>query len=95
VKVTRKLVLPTQRDEVWEALTNPERLEEWFANDVDFDLNEGGGRFAGRAARSAWRSSRRQSSSGASRFGGGTRRSASRPRAKSSSRSRTTRPELS
>ena len=45
MKVTRKLVLPTQRDEVWEALTNPERLEEWFANDVEFDLNEGGGAF--------------------------------------------------
>ena len=45
MEVTRELVLPAPRDEVWEALTNPDRLEEWFANDVDFDLDEGAGAF--------------------------------------------------
>ncbi|MCW2963110.1 MAG: hypothetical protein JWO17_362, partial [Actinomycetia bacterium] len=28
---------------MWEALTEPERLEDWFANDVDLDLRPGGG----------------------------------------------------
>jgi uncharacterized protein YndB with AHSA1/START domain len=45
VEVTRELVLPVPCEDVWEALTNPERLEEWFANDVDFDLDEGEGEF--------------------------------------------------
>jgi uncharacterized protein YndB with AHSA1/START domain len=27
---------------VWEALTDPERLSEWFANDVEFDARPGG-----------------------------------------------------
>jgi uncharacterized protein YndB with AHSA1/START domain len=31
------------REEVWAALTEPERLEDWFANDVDIDLRPGGG----------------------------------------------------
>jgi uncharacterized protein YndB with AHSA1/START domain len=31
------------RDEVWAALTEPERLENWFANDVEIDLRPGGG----------------------------------------------------
>jgi uncharacterized protein YndB with AHSA1/START domain len=45
VEVSRELVLPAPREEVWEALTSPERLEEWFASDVDFDLGEGEGAF--------------------------------------------------
>ena len=45
MEVTRELVLPAPREEVWEALTSPERLEEWFANDVEFDLGEGEGEF--------------------------------------------------
>jgi uncharacterized protein YndB with AHSA1/START domain len=45
VEITRELVLPVPSDEVWEALTDPERLEEWFANDVEFDLGEGEGEF--------------------------------------------------
>jgi uncharacterized protein YndB with AHSA1/START domain len=43
VEVTRELVLPAPPDEVWEALTDPERLEEWFANEVELDLRPGGG----------------------------------------------------
>jgi uncharacterized protein YndB with AHSA1/START domain len=40
VEVTRELVLPAPPDEVWEALTDPERLKEWFANDVEWDGDE-------------------------------------------------------
>jgi uncharacterized protein YndB with AHSA1/START domain len=41
VEVRRELVLPALRDDVWEALTDPERLEEWFANEVELDLETG------------------------------------------------------
>ena len=40
--VKREIVLPSPREEVWEALTDPERLEDWFANEVELDLREGG-----------------------------------------------------
>jgi uncharacterized protein YndB with AHSA1/START domain len=45
VEVTRELVLPAPPDEVWEELTDPQRLEEWFANEVELDLEEGEGHF--------------------------------------------------
>src|SRR6059036_2536674 len=41
--IRKEIVLPADPDEVWEALTEPERLEDWFANDVDLDLRPGGG----------------------------------------------------
>jgi uncharacterized protein YndB with AHSA1/START domain len=41
--IRREIVLPAPREEVWEALTDPDRLAEWFANEVDFDLRPGGG----------------------------------------------------
>jgi uncharacterized protein YndB with AHSA1/START domain len=41
--IRREIVLPNPREEVWEALTEPGRLEDWFANDVDLDLRPGGG----------------------------------------------------
>jgi uncharacterized protein YndB with AHSA1/START domain len=41
--VERETVLPASRDEVWEALTDSERLEEWLADDVELDPVEGGG----------------------------------------------------
>jgi uncharacterized protein YndB with AHSA1/START domain len=41
--IHREIVLPAPREEVWGALTEPERLEDWFANDVDLDLRPGGG----------------------------------------------------
>ena len=41
--IRREIVLPAPREDVWEALTDPERLADWFANDVDFDLRPGGG----------------------------------------------------
>lgn len=33
--VRREVVLAAPPDEVWEALTEPERLAEWFASDVE------------------------------------------------------------
>ena len=42
MEVTREIVLPAPREEVWAALTEAEQLEEWFANDVELDLREGG-----------------------------------------------------
>ena len=40
--MTREVVFPVPPDEVWEALTDAEQLEEWFANDVELDPREGG-----------------------------------------------------
>ena len=46
MEVTREVVVPAPPEEVWEALTDPEQLEEWFANEVELDLRPGGaGRF--------------------------------------------------
>jgi uncharacterized protein YndB with AHSA1/START domain len=42
MQVEREIVFPVEPDEVWEALTDPERLEEWFANDVELDPRKGG-----------------------------------------------------
>jgi len=41
--IRKEIVLPAPREDVWEALTEPERLADWFANDVDIDLRPGGG----------------------------------------------------
>ncbi|HEU5361848.1 MAG TPA: SRPBCC domain-containing protein [Gaiellaceae bacterium] len=41
--IRKEIVLPAGRDEVWDALTDAERLEDWFANDVELDLRPGGG----------------------------------------------------
>jgi len=40
--IRREITLPSPRDDVWDALTDPERLEDWFANAVDLDLRPGG-----------------------------------------------------
>jgi uncharacterized protein YndB with AHSA1/START domain len=42
MEVEREIVVPEAPDEVWEALTEPERLEEWFAQEVELDAREGG-----------------------------------------------------
>ena len=42
MEVTREIVFPSSPDEVWEALTDPDQLEEWFANDVELDPRPGG-----------------------------------------------------
>ena len=41
--IRKEIVLPADRDEVWDALTDADRLEDWFANDVELDLRPGGG----------------------------------------------------
>ena len=41
--IRKEIVLPATRDDVWEALTDAERLADWFANDVELDLRPGGG----------------------------------------------------
>ena len=41
--IRKEIVLPAPRDDVWDALTDAERLEDWFANDVELDLRPGGG----------------------------------------------------
>ena len=40
--IRKEIVLPAGREEVWAALTDPRRLEDWFANDVVFELRRGG-----------------------------------------------------
>jgi len=42
VKVEREIVVPEEPDEVWESLTDSERLEEWFATEVELDARPGG-----------------------------------------------------
>jgi uncharacterized protein YndB with AHSA1/START domain len=42
MEVEREIVVPEGPDEVWEALTEPERLEEWFASEVELDARPGG-----------------------------------------------------
>ena len=42
MEVVREVELESPPEEVWEALTEPERLEEWFANDVELDVRPGG-----------------------------------------------------
>src|SRR6266496_1235261 len=42
VDVEREVVFPASPAEVWEALTEPERLEEWFATEVELDAEVGG-----------------------------------------------------
>ena len=42
MQVSREIVFPVPPDEVWEALTDPDQLEEWFANDVELDARVGG-----------------------------------------------------
>src|SRR4051812_20580972 len=42
MQIEREIELPVPADEAWEAITDAQRLEEWFANDVELDLREGG-----------------------------------------------------
>jgi uncharacterized protein YndB with AHSA1/START domain len=46
--VEREVTLPVPVEEAWEAVTEPEELEEWLADEVELDLEEGG------AARFRW-----------------------------------------
>jgi uncharacterized protein YndB with AHSA1/START domain len=42
MQIEREIVVPAPPDEVWEALTEPDRLEEWFATEVELDAQPGG-----------------------------------------------------
>src|SRR5579862_7463313 len=42
MEVEREIVVPEEASEVWESLTDPERLEEWFATEVELDARPGG-----------------------------------------------------
>jgi uncharacterized protein YndB with AHSA1/START domain len=42
MQIEREIVFPASPAEVWEALTVPERLEEWFATEVELDAQPGG-----------------------------------------------------
>ena len=42
MEVVREIVFPSPPDEVWEALTDADQLQEWFANDVELDPRPGG-----------------------------------------------------
>src|SRR6059058_4609727 len=46
--VEREVLLPVPVEEAWEAVTEPAELEEWLADEVELDLEEGG------AARFRW-----------------------------------------
>jgi uncharacterized protein YndB with AHSA1/START domain len=39
--VQRDVVLPVTRERAWELITEPEELESWLADDVDFEAEEG------------------------------------------------------
>ena len=41
-RIERELLLPAPADDVWEALTDPERLAGWLAEEVSLDLQPGG-----------------------------------------------------
>src|SRR4051812_16240639 len=40
--VTREIVLPAEAGEVWEAITEPDRMCDWFGAEVHLDLWPGG-----------------------------------------------------
>jgi uncharacterized protein YndB with AHSA1/START domain len=40
--VEREVLLPVPVEEAWEAVTEPEELEQWLADEVELDLEEGG-----------------------------------------------------
>jgi uncharacterized protein YndB with AHSA1/START domain len=39
--VERDVVLPVTRERAWELITEPAELEEWLADEVDFEAEEG------------------------------------------------------
>jgi uncharacterized protein YndB with AHSA1/START domain len=42
MQIEREIVFPATPAEVWEAITDAERLEEWFASEVELDPQPGG-----------------------------------------------------
>jgi uncharacterized protein YndB with AHSA1/START domain len=41
--VEREIEVPATPEETWQALTDPERLRDWLAEDAELDLRPGGG----------------------------------------------------
>jgi uncharacterized protein YndB with AHSA1/START domain len=41
-EVTRETFFETSSEELWAALTDPERLQDWFATEAELELVEGG-----------------------------------------------------
>jgi uncharacterized protein YndB with AHSA1/START domain len=42
MEIVREIEIPASAEDVWAALTEEARLEEWFANDVELDPRPGG-----------------------------------------------------
>ena len=42
MQIEREIVFPASPAEVWEAITEAEKLEEWFATEVELDPQPGG-----------------------------------------------------
>jgi len=42
MEVVREIEIEAEPGDVWDALTDADRLEEWFANDVELDPRPGG-----------------------------------------------------
>src|SRR3954449_10889795 len=42
IEVRRQVTLPIAPEEAWEAITDPEELERWLADDVELDPEPGG-----------------------------------------------------
>lgn len=42
MEIRREIELDAPPDEVWRALTDPDELEQWFANDVELEPEPGG-----------------------------------------------------
>ena len=40
-KINRSMFLPANRDRVWQAITQPEELCQWFAQECEFTLEIG------------------------------------------------------
>jgi uncharacterized protein YndB with AHSA1/START domain len=40
--LVRQIVVPTTADQLWDALTAPDRVEAWFGSQVEWDLRPGG-----------------------------------------------------
>jgi uncharacterized protein YndB with AHSA1/START domain len=41
-QVEREVLVPASRDRVWEAITDPEEVAQWLAEDAELDLRPGG-----------------------------------------------------
>jgi uncharacterized protein YndB with AHSA1/START domain len=42
MEIQREITFPTDPEDVWLALTEPEQLEEWFASEVELEAVPGG-----------------------------------------------------